>query len=1150
MRQHELWAGSWIHDETRTHRRGIWRLLALLMVLGALSVFVSLQQAGRHITPVANHGPLLSAPLPISETARLKIAETYGRLPLRFEANQGQTASSVQFLSRGNGYSLFLTSTESVLALSRQAARPRADGHATTTATKREEPRPDRDAVLRMKLLHANHTPAKGLEELPSTSNYFIGNDPKQWRTNVPSYSKVRFEGVYPGVDLVYYGNQRELEYDFIVGPGADASVIRLGFAGARQVEIDPQGELKLQTSAGEVRWHKPVVYQEIGGARQLVDGHYSRKGKKSVGFEVAAYDSRYPLVIDPTLDYSTYLGGSAGGEVAAGIAVDSAGNAYVTGLTGSKDFPTLHPLQTSGSAFVTKLNAAGDGLVYSTYLGGSGSPSGGDEGTGIALDSAGNAYITGYTFSSDFPTTPGAFQTTAAGADNAFVAKLNAAGNALLYSTYLGGSNGVDLQVGIAVDVSGNAYVAGGTTSSDFPTVNAMQPAYGGSEDCFVTKLNPVGSGLLYSTYLGGSGQDKCTSIAVDSTGNAYVTGSNGSTNFPITGSVGKGSGFVTKLNNSGSGMIFSTEFGGISGNNGGAIGVGIAVDSSSNVYLVGGTNATDLPTTLNAFQTTFGGGNADAFVMKLDSAGANILFCSYLGGSAGEQGIAIAVDPSGKIYVTGNTNSVDFPTSDGPQMSFGGGNSDVFVAGIDPASVGSGTLVYSTYLGGSGADHGFAIAVDSAGNAYVSGNAASAVFPTTTGSFQPTFGGGSNDAFVTKIGTTGAGPAASIKATSGVTQSAAITATFGPMTVSVADSGGNGVSGANVTFSAPTSGASGTFTGGGTTVSVVTNSSGAATSPTFTANTIAGSYSVTASVAGIATAASFSLTNNPGPPAGITATAGTSQSVLIGSAFATTLKATVKDAGGNGVPGITVAFAAPASGAGGTFAGGGATASVTTDSSGLATAPAFTASSTSGGPYNVTATAAGVATPATFTLTNVDYSLQQATTGTVQITAGSPANITLNLTTAPAGAALPADVNYTCSAPASLIGATCALNPTKTSAGSTSGNTTLTITTTASVPPLSRPTDPRGPYLFWIMATALAWLMATFLVAWQKILPLRGRPVYVSLALLVIIMAGLAGCSSASKPASTPKGPATVTVTSTSGTVSKTTAINIDVK
>lgn len=1122
-------------------------LAAMLLGLGVLIACTWTQPVRRDFSGANSGRNRQSSAQTSFEKARLGFAKNYGKLPLRFEANEGQTANPVKFLSRGKGYSLFLSATESVMSLNRPAAKTG-------------------DAVLRMRLLHANAiAPAKGLEELTGKSNYFIGNDPKQWRLNVPNYGKVKFAGVYPGVDLVYYGNQRQLEYDFIVAPGADPALVQLGFAGAQHVKISPDGDLRLATKDGEVIWQKPYVYQEVDGARHEVEGHYLLIGKNAVGFEVGSYDAGKALIIDPQLVYSTYLGGNSS-DTAFGVAVDSSGNTYVTGLTGSTNFPTASPIQASlasngsSNAFVTKLNAAGDGIVYSTYLGGSGGGllSQGDWGSGIAVDSTGNAYVTGFTFSSDFPTTSGAFQTAVPGSGVSFVAKLNAAGNALVYSTYLGGSNSGAFQSAplISIDTSGNAYVTGTTFASDFPTVNAVQSTYGGGGDCFVSKLNPAGSGLIYSTYLGGNSQDNCSGIAVNSSGEAYISGDTQSTDFQFTvslgksGFMGKSGGFVVKLNNSGTGIQFSTQLGGTSGNSGTVGGGSIALDSANNVYLAGTTTSIDAPVTLNAFQGTFGGGNTDGYVAKLDSSGANILFASYLGGNAGDGCSGIAVDATGKIFVTGVTNSTDFPTSgDAPQLFFGGGNSDAFFAEIDPSSVGSGTFVYGTYLGGSGADHAFSMSADAAGNVYVAGNSGSPDFPTTTHSFQPGSGGGVNDGWVAKFATGGGGAAANIQATSGAAQSVAISATFGPMSVSVTDSGGNGVSGASVTFSAPSSGASGTFAGGGTSASVTTDSSGTATSPAFTANTTAGSYAVTASVAGVTTTASFSLTNTPGPPAAIAATAGTPQGALINSAFATTFKATVQDSAGNGISGATVTFTAPTSGASGTFAGGSTTASATTDSSGVATSPAFTAGG-AGGSYSVMATVAGVGTAASFSLTNVDFTLQQASAGTVQITAGTPSNVTLNLTTTPAATALPADVNYSCSAPSSLIGTTCSLSPAKTSAGNASGSTTLTISTTANMLLFQRHTDPWGPQLIWLFAAAILWLIVILPARRQRTVLLQARPVFASILAIVIAVLGMIGCTSAPKSASTPKGASTVTVTATSGVLSKTTTVNINVK
>ncbi len=381
-------------------------------------------------TPAAT--PRISTPAKLAsgqspEATRLRAVKTYGELPLSFEANQGQTGGPVNFVSRGRGYTLFLTPAEAVLSL----REPVASEDETTKAlrgmskpvspeqlTPRNRPLPSaKSTVLRMQLLGANPAPhVSGLEELPGKSNYFIGNDPKQWRTDMPTYAMVRYREVYPGVDLVYYGNQRQVEHDFIVAPGADPKVIRLGFRGANRLELDTRGDLVLHIGEGEVRLLKPSVYQEVNGARRPIPGGYELKGKHQVGFEVTAYDKTKPLVIDPVLAYSTYLGGSNTDE-GRGIAVDSSGNAYVTGYTESTNFPTtassLLP-STPGvtcvegpytvpcyHAFVTKLNAAGSALVYSTYLGGSGD----DFGSAIAVDSSGNAYVTGFTDSINFPT-------------------------------------------------------------------------------------------------------------------------------------------------------------------------------------------------------------------------------------------------------------------------------------------------------------------------------------------------------------------------------------------------------------------------------------------------------------------------------------------------------------------------------------------------------------------------------------------------------------------------------------------------------------------------------------------------------------------------------------------------------------------------
>jgi len=722
---------------------------------------------------------LAGVAMPVAAVGDARVSETYGKLPLHFEANRGQTHADVRFLARGPGYSLYLTPGEVVLLLARpNPDRKRNWHHDRQRRAARAQVISD---VIRMNLMGAAPAPlVTGLDELHGKANYFIGNDPAQWRTNVPTYAKVQYRNVYPGIDLVYYGNQRQLEYDFIVAPGADPKKIVLGFKGADKLAIDAQGELVLHAAGGAIRQHKPVIYQEMDGVRTEIEGGYVLKGAKRVGFQVAAYDHTRPLVIDPVLSYSTYLAGS-GHDAGRGIAVDAAGNAYVTGLTLSNDFPTtpgaFQTTLASGSTdvFVTRFNPTGSGLVYSTYLGGN---SFDEEAFGIAVDVDGNAYVTGWTNSGNFPTTPGSFQPTGGG--DAFVTKLDPTGSALVYSTYLGGSGG-DRGLGIAVDAAKNAYVTGYTDSTNFPTSpGAFQTTFAGGgfygTDVFVTKLNPTGSGLVYSTFLGGSDDDLGHGIAVDADGNAYVTGFTASTDFPTTSGVfqsahaggsahdccggGPYDAFVTKLNPAGSGLVYSTYLGGSSVD----VGIGIAVDASGHAYVTGYTGSSNLPITPGAFQSAFAG-SYDAFATKLNPAGSGLVYSSYLGGIGSDVGLGIAVDAGGNAYVTGNTNSPNFPTTPGAfQPTFVGGNfggggdssGDGFVTKIGPTGS---FLVYSSFLGGSNFDEGRGIAVDAADNAYVTGVTNSPNFPTTPGGFQPAFVGGFSgpftlpDAFVAKI-------------------------------------------------------------------------------------------------------------------------------------------------------------------------------------------------------------------------------------------------------------------------------------------------------------------------------------------------------------------------------------------------------------
>lgn len=771
----------------------------------------------------------------VSHGAKVRVAANYGRLPLTFEANRGQTARQVKFLSRGAGYTVFLTKNAAMLGLKKTSSGEPRLGRArlplpalndpsqpmallrgpAAVGPEREAEPPARDAasstgaVVRMRLIGADpKVRIVGAEELPGKSNYLIGNNPKKWRTDVPNYAKVKYRGVYPGVDLVYYGNQRQLECDFVVAPGADPATIRLGIdARNSKVEIAKNGDLVIRLGEKEVRFRKPIVYQtpsavaEQGqirdnlhsypATRHLLNGRYVLLASNKVGFKVADYDKTRPLIIDPVLAYSTYLDGTVGGrDEGSAIAADSSGSVYVTGRTNSDDFPTTTgafqatfvgsscynyvfgannlPVVTvtfnCNDVFITKLNPSGTSIVYSTYLGGTSD----DGATGIAVDSAGAAYVTGNTDSTDFPTVNPIQVTNPA--TSAFVAKLNAAGNGLLYSTYLSGSRGAQAS-SIAVDTAGSAYVTGQTISTDFPTTSgALEPTFPdytlctvpsgvntclssalGCSHAYAVKINAAGSAFDYSTYLGGGcDADQGNGVAVDSSGNAYIVGEA----TPAGTSIGQGGGFPTtagsyqpgfagancngplpcrdvfiaKLNPTGTALVYSTLLGGVAYDSAG----GITLDTSGNAYVTGGTSSSDFPT-VNAYQATLNG-PWDAFVTKLNAGGSALAYSTYLGGSLVDSAFGIAVDYAGSAYVAGGTPSPDFPVMNATQATLGG-LQDVFVAKLSAAG---NTLDFSTYLGGNGIEGATAITLDTLGDAYVTGLAGIGNFPITPGDLQ----------------------------------------------------------------------------------------------------------------------------------------------------------------------------------------------------------------------------------------------------------------------------------------------------------------------------------------------------------------------------------------------------------------------------
>jgi hypothetical protein len=693
-------------------------------------------------------------------------------LPLRFEVNAGQTDARVKFLTRGNGYVLFLTADEAVMALGKPGIR-RKKGEEPRVLNGRAERRPGHTrAVVRMRLTGANPAPRiEALDELPGKTNYFTGDDPAGWRTGIKSYARVRYAQVYPGVDMVYYGKGQQLEYDFHVAPGADPGLIRLSFKGPESIEVNADGDLVLHAAYGDLLQRKPYVYQEGAGGRLEIPSSYTlTAGENRVGFQLGVYDASLPLIIDPVLAYSSYLGGS-GYDNGDAIAVDAGGNAYVAGTTATTDFPTtagaLQTTNSGGDGFITKINPAGTGLVYSTFIKSA-------EITAIALDANGNAYVSGDVGTLGFPVTPGAFQTDQLGFDT-FITKLNPTGSALVYSSRFGG-NFDDFGRGLAVDSQGNAYVTGWTTCRasvcTFPVVNAFQTNYGGgNNDAFVSKMNAAGTALVYSTFLGGgrtlnTTDDWGEGIAVDAQGSAYVTGYTYSQDFPVTPGAYDTSNndsldaFVTKFSPDGGSLVYSTFLGGYNREQG----MGIAVDTGGNAYVTGLTESQDNPFTRpnESFPTTPGafkaGGSFDAFVTKLNPTGSSLVYSTCLGGAADirhsgvDRAWGIAIDGAGNAYVTGDTNSATFPVVNSVQPTGGLGLSDAFVTKLNTTGT---ALVYSTYLGGNLTDEGRAIAVDASGNAYATGNTSSFNFPTSN-AFQGSNGGGlqnHDDAFVVKI-------------------------------------------------------------------------------------------------------------------------------------------------------------------------------------------------------------------------------------------------------------------------------------------------------------------------------------------------------------------------------------------------------------
>jgi hypothetical protein len=678
---------------------------------------------------VVDAAPVVSPPAPPT------LVPDFAKLDLGFEPNRGQAAAGVAYLAHGPGYGIALTPDGVSLALPAAAATQPA-------------------AADRVHLHFAGATPdstLQGTDLLPGTSNYFRAGAQPLHLTDVPTFAAVT-QDLGAGLSVVYHGNGPNLQFDFHVSPGTDPAAVRIAYEGARDATVEAQGQLTLHLASGQALVvQAPVLYQTAAdGTRQSVAGGYVVQDDGSIGFHVGPYDPSRELVLDPTLSLSSYLGGSNTDNGNA-IAVDGAGDIYLVGGTSSANFPTANAYDSTlatgmGDAFLTKVSASGV-ILFSTYLGGVNLTQN-EAGLAVAVDAAGSAYLTGQAGSSDFPTTSGAYQTSLSGTSDAFVTKFAPAGNALVFSTLLGGSSTESGRaIGVAADDS--VFVAGQTASTNFPTASPAQSSNGGGNDGFVTKLKPDGSGLVFSTYAGGSGTDDLRGLAVDTSGRVVVVGTTASTGLGTSGayqtSLSGTQDILVRRYTAAGALDWSSYLGGSGTEWGNAVGL----DSSGHVYVAGFTQSSGLATS-GAYQTALSGGQ-DALVAQLSADGSTLGWLSYLGGGNTEEATGLGVDLSANVYVAGLTNSQSpsgFPTSNAVQSSYGGSTHDAFITAFN---AGGASVAWSTYLGGNGDDTAAGLALDLDNNVYVTGSTASGNL-TTVSPFQGTLGGGT-DAFLAKL-------------------------------------------------------------------------------------------------------------------------------------------------------------------------------------------------------------------------------------------------------------------------------------------------------------------------------------------------------------------------------------------------------------
>jgi hypothetical protein len=1194
--------------------RGAWvkaiKFAALALIVSTFLLLANFRDIAKRVHP-SDVSVSASATSGTSNLARAKQdprwKEAYGKLALGFEENEGQTAREVRYVSHGSGYELFLTPEEAVLALQPSLPVNLSTLHGVAYfRSLRQASQARRMTVLRMGLEGANlAAKISGIDPLPGKVNYFLGNKPEHWRTNIPTYSRVEYAQVYPGVDLVFYGNQRNLEYDFVVAPGADPKAIALTLEGARKVSVDSKGDLILSLAKGQVIFQKPVLYQNVRGQRKQIEGGYSLAGKQRVTFAVSEYDRSEPLIIDPVLNYSTYLGGSAPiGDFGSAIVVDSLGDAFVTGTTFSTTFPTHNGFgagNARGVAFVTELNPSGTALLYSTYLGGTTGGASGDSGKGIALDTSGNIYVAGQTFSTDFPTggTITAFKPAsgAAASGTSFISKINPtlSGNAsLVYSSYLGGTNGTsgtpDIANAVAADANGNAYVTGYTAASpgsapaNFPitAATAFQTALGSAAgNAFLTKIDTTKNGnlsLIYSTYLGGNGAnaasvgfgDSGQAVALDSSKNAYVTGTTTSTNFPTTATalqpntappaaVAKGTAFLTRIDTTLPGvLVYSTYLGGDVND----FGFGIAVKPNSTIaYVTGQTSSPAFPTfPANTYQAAAATAFPSAgFVSLIDTALPKVTalnYSTFLGGG-GILPFAIAVDAAGNAYVGGFSNTTSFPVTPGAfQPKFAtGASGEGFISKINPGGNGTADLVYSSFFGGSGVAGGpdavNGIAVDSMNNAYITGVtfSSSATFPVfPPGTVQPNLPSGAKSAaFVAKL---------TLIPTLAVSPAPGSTLNFGTVLI------GNTSPAQTITLTNNTSAAiaftSAVVNGSpaaANTDYIVTNSCSSSI-PFGASNTCTVSVTFKPTVSGAETATLrltdsdstspqiFSLTGRGLTPTPTVMLAPTS--LTFGNqALNTTSTAQTVTLTNTGTGPLTIISIA----ASGDFAATstGTTACPITPAMLAANANCTisvtftpTAAGTRMGTLTIMDNAAGSphTVPLTGTTTPPDFGLT-GPTSVQNVKAGS--TLSFNVTMTPVGG-FKGTVGLTCTGAPTY--STCTVTPMSVAAadGTTPQTAQVSLTTKAVMPPPARiPTPPVS--IRQVVPVLLAMLLLFLLPRAQR---LRARLGMVTAMVLLLVLAGCGGGYNG-----TPKGAATLTITGTSTTpaLSHTVQVNINV-